>query len=64
MGNFLRLDSKGVISLFIFKQVSAFLKAKSLLSYFYKPKKMWGKAGIVVGPTLTCIFSSGHDETF
>lgn len=63
MGNFLRLDSKGVTSLFIFKQVSAFLKAKSLLSYFYKPK-MWGKAGIVVGPTLTCIFSSGHDETF
>lgn len=38
--------------------------AKLLFRHFYKPSKKWGKARIVVHPTLTCIFSSGHDETF
>lgn len=56
------MDSKGII--FVFKKVFAVLKAKLLFSHFYKLSRKWGKARAVVGPTLTCIFSSGHDETF
>lgn len=62
MGNFLHLNSKGIV--FVFKKVFALLKAKLLFSHFYKPSRKWGKARVVVDPTLTYIFSFGHDETF
>ena len=56
------MNSKGIV--FVFKKVFALLKAKLLFSHFYKPSRKWGKARVVVDPTLTYIFSFGHDETF